>query len=70
MFKRAVFAGTALACWATAMPALAQNPPPRQEPPREERRDDRQEFALARQTHHCLVFLPHPARGDAGKIYP
>ena len=43
MFKRAVFAGTALACWATVMPAQAQDPPPRQEPPRQERRDDRQD---------------------------
>jgi len=33
------------------------------------RRDDRQEFAFARHTHHCLVFLPCAQRRGMGKMY-
>jgi hypothetical protein len=47
MFKGALCATTAAACWAAvlASPARAQNqpPPPRQDPPRLERRDDRRD---------------------------
>jgi hypothetical protein len=46
MFRRALYVGTALACWATvggANPLWAQNPAPRQDTPRQERRDDRRD---------------------------
>src|SRR5262245_17131344 len=45
MFKGALCATTAVACWAAVLsgPVRAQNPPPRQEPPRQEKRDDRRD---------------------------
>jgi hypothetical protein len=43
MFKGAVCAGTALACWAAVIGAVQAQDPPRQDPPRQERRDDRRD---------------------------
>jgi hypothetical protein len=62
MFKRAVCAGTALACWAAVIGAVQAQDPPRQDPPRQERRDDRKDDRQDRRDDRREAVPPPPVQ--------